>query len=50
MEGKLPHDANPAMGGTSGSRTGEGHGMLFQALQFGTRKIFSQLQGGREEI
>ena len=29
----------------SGSRTGEGHGMLFQALQFGARKIFSQLRG-----
>jgi len=30
----------------SGSRTGEGHGMLLQAGQFGTSKIFSQLQGG----
>jgi hypothetical protein len=30
----------------SGSRTGEGHEMLFQVLQFETRKIFSQLQGG----
>jgi len=29
----------------SGSRTGEGHGMLFQALPFGARKIFSHLQG-----
>jgi hypothetical protein len=31
----------------SGSRTGEGHEMLFQALQFETSKIFSQLQEGR---
>jgi len=46
MEGKLPHDANPAMGGTPGSRTGEGHGMLLQARQFETSKILSQLQGG----
>jgi len=30
----------------SGSRTGEGHGMLLQARQFETSKIFSQLQGG----
>ena len=29
------------------SRTGEGHGMLLQVLQFETSTIFSQLQGGK---
>ena len=28
MERRLPHDADPAMGGTPGSRTGEGHEMF----------------------
>jgi hypothetical protein len=45
MEGKPPHDANPAMGGTPGSRTGEGHEIFLHIPQFVTRTIFSQPQG-----
>jgi len=33
-----------------GSRTGEGHAIFFQVLQFETRTIFSRLQGGEGEF
>ena len=37
----MPTESPPA------SRTGEGHEMLSQVLQFVTRTIFSQLQGSK---
>ena len=37
----MPSESSP------GSRTGEGHGMLLQARQFESSKIFSQLRGGK---